>query len=156
MRGPRSFGYTSDRSLASSVTRKRHQRNLLAHFLLTAGLTLPSNCPPNHLTLLPPLTCHLMISPPRLTHLCPCNSPDLSSRIHMLLISSTTGVLYQPISASLSLLGDASRLLRSLNIHSVRCAMSILKARRQLEHDPLTFANHPRYTEPSFASSSTS
>ena len=79
------------------------------------------------------------------------NLPDLSSRIHILLIS-TTGVLYQPISASLSLLGisnaDASRLLRSLNIHSVRCAMSILKARRQLEHDPLTFANHPRYTEP--------
>ena len=69
------LGYTSDRSLASSVTRKRHQHNLLAHFLLTAGLTLPSNCPPNHLTLLPPLTCHLMISPPRLTHLCPRNSP---------------------------------------------------------------------------------
>ena len=130
----------------------------VAHFLLTAGWTLPSNCPlpPSHPSN-PPSPSHLPPDdqsspldsplPPQL----PENLPDLSSRIHILLIS-TTGVLYQPISASLSLLGisnaDASRLLRSLNIHSVRCAMSILKARRQLEHDPLTFANHPRYIEP--------
>ena len=55
----------------------------------------------------------------------------------------------EAISASIYL--DASCFLRSLNIHSVRFAMStgILEARRQLEHDPLlTFANHPRHTEP--------
>jgi hypothetical protein len=112
------LGYTSVRSLASSITRKRHQHNLLSYFLLEAGWSLPSNCP------LPACLPSTLPPPSHLHTDDPSSQPDSPLPPH--------------------------------HIHSVRCAMSILKARRQLEHNPLTFANHPRYTEPSFASSSTS
>ena len=68
----------------------------------------------------------------------------MSRHVHIILIS-TSGVLYQPIPTTLTLLGlssaDSAFLLRSLNLHSVRCAMSILKLRRQLELTPSVFTH---------------
>ena len=157
------LGYTSDRSHSSSSTRKRQQHNLLVHYLLAAGWSLPTCPPPASLPVLPHPHAHAATpSPPPPSHLPPVTSPpclhsplppqltqdlpDLSHHVHVILIS-TTGVLFQPIDASVSLLGissaESARLLRGLNLHSVRCAISILKLRRQLESNPLTFANRP-------------
>ena len=78
--------------------------------------------------------------PPQL----PAPLPDLSHHVHILILSFT-GVIYSPTDSVLRILGihgsDLDRLLRSLHLHSVHLADTILRSHRRLEYDPLTFAH---------------
>ena len=68
------------------------------------------------------------------------------TRIHILLISNiATGILYQPIPPPChSLASPTVPLAFSAPFTFIRSTVPI--ARRQLEHNPFTFANHPQYT----------
>ena len=142
-------GYTSDASFHDSLSRKRAQHNLLVHYLQFAGWTVSSSSPfPPHPVLpdnpfVTPLADDDVPLPPQL----PAALPDLSSHVHIFLISFT-GVLYKPITPMLLFLGlhghDVDNLLRSLHLHTVSFADTILKTRRRLESDPHTFSHHFR------------